>query len=69
MTIMSDSKAVTYPYTALVLDGITYVPHYTEPELFVGPGFGRQHNNTRTAVQLRLRGARPVTEHLWKRAG
>jgi hypothetical protein len=53
--------------TAYVLKGITYVPHYRNENVFVGPGYGK-HNFTRySGAELMLMGATPTTEHLWLR--
>ena len=56
-----------FPYTTYVLGGITYVPHYTEVGMYVGPGYPQKTNRMYTAGELQRAGARPVTEALWKR--
>lgn len=58
-----------------VLNGITYVPHYSKP-YYVGPGFTRSQipmtNEGRkdsgreiSAMELMLAGAMPVLDNLW----
>jgi len=58
-----------------VLNGITYVPHYSKP-CYVGPGFTRSQipmtNEGRkdsgreiSAMELMLAGAMPVLDNLW----
>lgn len=60
-------KAELYEQTVYVLRGITYVPHYRNSDIFVGPGYP-VHNKTRySAVELELFGATPRMDHLWKR--
>ena len=61
-----------------VLNGITYVPHYSKP-CYVGPGFTRslvsRNNEGRedsgreiSAMELMLKGAMPVYDSLWSAA-
>ena len=50
-----------------VLDGITYLPHYTEKGLFVSPGHGRHNMNHFTALELVNRGAVQAYLHLYTR--
>ena len=58
-----------------VLNGITYVPHYSKP-CYVGPGFTRSQipmtNEGRndsgreiSAMELMLAGATPILDNLW----
>ena len=58
-----------------VLDGITYVPHYSKP-CYVGPGFtrslvpitneGRKDSGREISpMELMLKGATPVFDNLW----
>jgi len=53
-----------------VLDGITYLPHYRAPGLFVSPGYGNPphgHQNTLTGPQLICAGANKIMRSLWVR--
>ncbi|NBT76538.1 MAG: hypothetical protein EBT15_11370 [Betaproteobacteria bacterium] len=61
--------AETIPQRVYVLNGITYVPHYTKPGLFVGPGFGRQHHNVHLTSTLMALGATAEMQPLWPRPG
>ena len=50
-----------------VLDGITYVPHYQNRQLYVAPGASKEHCVTYTADELARAGARPEFLMLWPR--
>lgn len=52
---------------AYKLKNVTYVPHYRNNSLYVGPGYPRV-NRTYTAAELVLAGAASVHELLWSRA-
>lgn len=52
---------------AYLLDGVTYLPHYQEPGLFVGPGYGKHNRRRYTASSLRALGAEPTVMMLWER--
>lgn len=51
------------------LNGVIFVPHYTKPNLFVGPGTQRASETPRTytALELANAGARMRSEMLWPR--
>ena len=57
-------------FEAVVYDlkGITYVPHYRNKNLYVGPGYPRHNLMRYTEAELQLRGAKPRVEMLWPRA-
>ena len=55
-------------YTCYKLGATLYVPSYGDVTAFVGPGFGKTHNNTHSAQELLDLGATKTTEFLWKRA-
>jgi len=66
---------VTERTKVFVLNGITYVPHYSKP-CYVGPGFtrslvpitneGRKDSGREiSAMELMLAGATPVFDNLW----
>jgi hypothetical protein len=55
----------TYPQVTYVLDGITYLPHYTRQK-YVGPGFDKTLKAYKEE-ELLAAGAVLKTEHLWKR--
>ena len=48
------------PYTCFTHRGITYVPHYDNVSVYVGPGYPRFTEKTYTANQLLEAGAEPV---------
>lgn len=52
---------------AFRLNGITYLPHYLDASLFVGPGYGKQNRKLYSANELRDMGAVAVSEFLWPR--
>lgn len=56
-------------FEAVVYDlkGITYVPHYRNKNLYVGPGYPRHNLMRYTDVEMQLMGAKPRTEMLWHR--
>ena len=54
--------------TAYVNDGITYLPHYTQFGLYVGPGYsGKPTQKTYCASELELLGSQPIPLLLWSR--
>lgn len=66
------SKSVQYetaqalPQTVYVLNGITYVPHYSK-DCFVGPGYGQSHRRHVYEATLQLFNAVPQTLMLLER--
>lgn len=66
------SKSVQYetaqalPQTVYVLNGITYVPHYSK-DCFVGPGYGQSHRRHVYEATLDLFNAKPEVLMLWER--
>lgn len=55
------------PQRAYYLRGITYLPHYATPGLFVAPGSVGTFGKTFTKAELVDAGAAKLTEHLWPR--
>ena len=58
------------PVTAQVaykLRDVTYVPHYRNSSLYVGPGYPKFNRSVYTAAELVLAGAASVHEVLWAR--
>lgn len=55
------------------LNGITYLPHYVDRDVYVGPGYGTMqddgtiNSDTYTANELKQAGARHKIEHLMTR--
>lgn len=56
-------------FEAVVYDlrGLTYVPHYRNKNLYVGPGYPRHNLMRYTDVEMQLMGAKPRAEMLWHR--
>ena len=52
---------------AYLLDGVTFLPHYQEPGLYVGPGYGKHNHRKYTAFELTMLGAEPIVLMLWER--
>ena len=66
---MSNAEpAVRTAQVAYKLGDITYVPHYRNPGIFVGPGYPTHNKRRFTASELMQAGATSVTEFLWTRA-
>jgi len=69
MTIdYSNHAAPTSPQVCLLLNGVLFVPHYTERDKYVSPGYGKHHMETYTADYLLSRGARMQEEVLLDRS-
>ena len=49
------------------VNGVTYLPHYRNESLFVGPGYPRQSNHVYTAEELTKAGANRIALMLWPR--
>jgi hypothetical protein len=60
-------KAPVVETTTYVLDGITYVPHYRNSAVFVGPGYPRHTTQRYSALKLIDLGAEKQGKHLWTR--
>jgi hypothetical protein len=63
---MSD-KAPTVVTTAYVLNGISYLPHFRNKNLFVKPGYPRFNNSLFTKDELVNAGAKSADKFLWPR--
>ena len=48
---------------------ITYVPHYRNDSIYIGPGYPKQNQRRYSAFELVSLGAIPITTLLWHRAG
>jgi hypothetical protein len=49
------------------LDGITYLPHYRNCNVFIGPGYPRANRKRYTSTELINSGAVAVEQMLWSR--
>ena len=52
---------------AYLLNGVTFLPHYQEPGLYVGPGYGKHNHRKYPAFELTMLGAEPIVLMLWER--
>lgn len=62
------SKMEVTAARVFVLDGITYLPHYSDANRYVGPGYGRNNTVTYNALELVVLGAKPEVMPLWPRS-
>jgi hypothetical protein len=68
VSAMDQNKQVqTHEQTVYVLRGITYVPHYRNKDIFVGPGYPRHNMTLYTAADLLALGAVESVDFLWSR--
>lgn len=63
----ADRAAERDEYPTYVLNGITYVPHYRNDSVYVGPGYGKYNFDTYSYKELLLKGAKEKAEALWIR--
>ena len=61
------SKALTVETTTYVINNTTYVPHFRNVHVFVGPGYPRSNRKLYTSADLLAAGATPVPKFLWTR--
>jgi len=66
MLATKEPKEEPFLYPVWELDGITYLPHYLNTEVFVGPGY-REGKVAYSARYLREKGAKASTRALWRR--
>jgi len=52
---------------ALVLNGVPYLPHYRNVDIYVGPGYGKHNFDRYSAQELLVKGAQYQPEMLWSR--
>ena len=65
--MIETSKASTYEQTTYRKDGITFVPHFRNNNVFIGPGYPRHNQNRYTEAQLLEAGAVKQPRFLWSR--
>ena len=65
---MSVEKASTYSMNVYKKDGVTYVPHYRNSSIYVGPGYPHTCNKRYTAEELIAAAATKDIGMLWSRA-
>lgn len=67
---MKRNTSEAAPVTAQVaykLQDVTYVPHYRNSSLYIGPGYPKFTRRIYTAAELVLAGAASVQAALWSR--
>lgn len=65
---MSNSEpAARTAQVAYKLNDVTYVPHYRNSTIFVGPGYPTHNKKRYSASELLAAGAASVPEFLWAR--
>lgn len=60
--------AQLYPTTTYKKDGVTYVPHYRNSSIYVGPGYPQHNKNRYTEQELVAVGATKDVAMLWSRS-
>ena len=63
-----DKKAELILQTVFVLNGLTYVPHYRNRDVFVGLGYPKHNQHRYSASDLVQMGAKPSSAALWQRS-
>lgn len=63
----SNPLAVLVEYVVYDYEGITYVPHYRNSSIFVGPGYPKQNKHRYSDKELQMLGAKPRVALLWQR--
>lgn len=61
------SKAATYESITYRKDGVTFVPHYRNSAVFVGPGYPRHNPKRYSEAELLEAGAVKLQASLWQR--
>ena len=64
----SNLPAERFPSHVLVLNGVPYLPHYRNADIYVSPGYGRSNFDRYSAQELLVKGAQYQPEMLWSRA-
>jgi hypothetical protein len=67
--MVTESQAEKDIYVVYQLKDITYLPHYTQPDVYVSPGYGNTNFKHYSAMQLVVAGAIGRHELLFRRAG
>lgn len=62
-----EQKAEHYAEKVYVVNGVPYLPHYRNKDVFVGPGYGKHNFIRYTAADLLVAGGKPQTLALWAR--
>ncbi len=65
---MKENRAERMPQQVFKLHGITYVPHYRNRNIFVGPGYPRFTQQIYSVTDLVNAGAKEETDFLWTRS-
>jgi len=65
---MSESKEETFMQTVYTLGEVTYVPHYRNTHVYVGPGYPRFTLQRYSVEELLSAGAKQSALPLWYRS-
>jgi hypothetical protein len=65
---MIENREETFMQTVFILNEVTYVPHYRNPSVFVGPGYPIFNKERYSQEQLVAGGAKRSALALWKRS-
>lgn len=65
MEKQSSNDRTKVPMYCYQLKGITWVPHWLKPGIFVSPGYGRHQMIEQTAADLMVKGAKKTKEMLF----
>lgn len=63
----TNQPAERVPVRVFVLNGVPYLPHYRNADVFVGPGYGKHNFKTYSSADLLAAGATPEGKMLWAR--
>ena len=66
---MTMTEAEVVPQVVYAVNGTLYLPSYSMPGVFVGPGYGYHNERTYSGYQLMQMGALPRTYPLWMASG
>ena len=65
--MMIKDTVETKDYLTFKIDGVTYLPHYKDSKLFVGPGYPVHNDTIYTSTDLLEAGAKASMKNLWVR--
>lgn len=63
----ANPAAEKFEYVVYDLNGVTYLPHYRNKNIFIGPGYPHQNMTRYSDKELQMMGAQPRVEMLWRR--
>lgn len=66
--VKKEAKKELVNTNVFVFNTITYVPHYTKKNVYVGPGYGLTNNFEYSVKDLSVAGALLYEKPLWERS-